>query len=342
MSTILVTGGAGYVGSHVIPGLLQRGHEVVVFDNFSRGHRSTLERLGVPFEEGDLSDRQALQRLFERHSFAAILHFAALAYVGESAHIPDAYYRVNTTGTLMLLQQALAAARGKPPVLVFSSSCAVFGVPDQLPITEETPKQPISPYGRSKLAAEWIIADLGRAYGLRSVVLRYFNAAGADLNRGLGELHQPETHLIPLAIHAARARQPLQLFGRDFDTPDGSAIRDFVHVCDLAEAHLLALDHLLDGGGSDQFNLGSGCGASVREVVRAVESELGLDVPLQVAPRRPGDPAALVSDSTKARQVLGWKPQYSALPQIVADAAAWDLRQRVQTVSLRERSHVNR
>lgn len=340
MSTVLVTGGAGYVGSHVIPGLLQRGHRVVVFDNLSRGHRATLEHLGVAFEQGDLNDASALQRLFSRHCFDAILHFAALAYVGESVHSPDAYYRVNTAGTLNLLQQALSGNGGTLPPLVFSSSCAVFGVPDSLPLLETSAKCPISPYGRSKLAAEWLIADMGRAYGLRSVVLRYFNAAGADLDHGLGERHQPETHLIPLAIHAARDRQPLQLFGSDFPTDDGSAIRDFVHVIDLAQAHLLALDHLLAGGASDHFNLGSGTGVSVRQVVRAVEARLGLDVPVQLAPRRPGDPAALVSDSRKARDVLAWRPQHSSLQQIVADAAAWDLRQRQQAAALRERSHV--
>jgi UDP-glucose-4-epimerase GalE len=340
MATILVTGGAGYVGSHVIPGLQQRGHRVVVFDNFSRGHRATVEQLGVSVEEGDLLDTQALKQLFQRHAFAAILHFAALAYVGESAHIPDAYYRVNTAGTLNLVQQSMAAAPAQPPPLVFSSSCAVFGVPELLPLVEDSPKSPISAYGRSKLAAEWILADMGRAYGLRSVVLRYFNAAGADLDHGLGELHQPETHLIPLAIRAARDRQPLQLFGSDFGTPDGSAIRDFVHVRDLAEAHLLALDHLLAGGGSDHFNLGSGSGVSVRDVVRQVEAELGLEVPVLLAPRRQGDPPALVSDSAKARDVLGWTPRHSALRQVVADAAAWDQRQRLQSVLTGEVSHV--
>jgi len=340
MSTVLVTGGAGYVGSHVIPGLLRRGHQVVVFDNLSRGHRTTIDHLGVTLEHGDLNDAEALRRLFARHSFSAILHFAALAYVGESVHIPDAYYRVNTAGTLNLLQQALAGNGSKLPPLVFSSSCAVFGVPETLPLSETSVQSPISAYGRSKLAGEWLLADMGRAYGLRSVVLRYFNAAGADLAHGLGELHQPETHLIPLAIGAARERRPLQLFGSDFATPDGSAIRDFVHVIDLAQAHLLALDHLLDGGASDQFNLGSGTGVSVRQVVREVESCLGLDVPVQLAPRRPGDPAALVSDSRKAQQVLGWRPQHSSLQQMVADAAAWDLRQRLLAAALREQSHV--
>lgn len=341
MATVLVTGGAGYVGSHVIPGLKQRGHRVVVFDNLHRGHRATVDQLDVECIAGDLNNTEALQRLFQTHAFDAILHFAALAYVGESVQSPELYYRVNTAGTLNLLQQALAATAGKPPPVVFSSSCAVFGIPERLPLDERSPKRPISPYGRSKLAAEWLLEDFGHAYGLRSVVLRYFNAAGADLAHGLGELHQPETHLIPLAIAAGRGDGPLHLFGGDFDTPDGSAIRDYIHVCDLAEAHLLALDHLLAGGGSDDFNLGSGSGISVRELVQAVEAELQGPVPLHQAPRRPGDPAALVSDSQKAASVLGWQPQCSSLERIVADAAAWDQRQRQPKQTPRELSHVS-
>jgi UDP-glucose-4-epimerase GalE len=341
MATVLVTGGAGYVGSHVIPGLQMRGHRVVVFDNLSRGHRHTIEQLGVAFEQGDLNDSEALRRLFARHKLEAILHFAALAYVGESASIPDAYYQVNTAGTLNLVQHALAANDHKsPPPLVFSSSCAVFGAPDVLPIAEDSTKCPISAYGRSKLAAEWILADMNRAYGLRSIVLRYFNAAGADLDHGLGELHDPETHLIPLAIRAAREHRPLQIFGDDFDTPDATSIRDFVHVCDLAEAHLLALDHLLVGADSDDFNLGTGTGVSVRQVINEVELQLALQVPLQVVARRQGDPAALVSDSRKAHELLGWRPQRSSLSQIVADAAAWDWQQRQRHAVIREQSHV--
>jgi UDP-glucose-4-epimerase GalE len=225
--------------------------------------------------------------------------------------------------------------------LVFSSSCAVFGIPERLPLDERSPKRPISPYGRSKLAAEWLLEDFGHAYGLRSVVLRYFNAAGADLAHGLGELHHPETHLIPLAIAAGRGDAPLDLFGSDFDTPDGSPIRDFIHVCDLAEAHLLALDHLLAGGGSDDFNLGSGSGISVRELVQAVEAELQSPVPVHQAPSRPGDPAALVSNSRKAEAVLGWQPCCSSLQRIVADAVAWDQRQRDHRSMAREVSHVH-
>ena len=341
MTTVLVTGGAGYVGSHVIPGLKRRGHRVVVFDNLHRGHRSTLDLLEVEFVPGDLNNTEALQRLFKGYGFDAILHFAALAYVGESVLSPDLYYRVNTAGTLNLLQQALAATAGQPPPLVFSSSCAVFGIPERLPLDERSPKRPISPYGRSKLAAEWLLEDFGHAYGLRSVVLRYFNAAGADLAHGLGELHHPETHLIPLAIAAGRGDAPLDLFGSDFDTPDGSAIRDFIHVCDLAEAHLLALDHLLAGGGSDDFNLGSGSGISVRELVQAVEAELQSPVPVHQAPCRPGDPAALVSDSSKAAAELGWQPHCSSLNRIVADAVAWDQRQRQHRPMAREVSHVS-
>jgi len=339
MATVLVTGGAGYVGSHVIPGLKQRGHHVVVFDNLSRGHRSTVAQLDVEFVEGDLNNIQDLQLLFASHSIEAILHFAALAYVGESVHKPDLYYRVNATGTLNLLQQALAATTGPPPPLVFSSSCAVFGIPEELPLDEDSPKHPISPYGRSKLVAEWFLEDFGRAYGLRSVVLRYFNAAGADLIHGLGERHQPETHLIPLAIAAGRGDSPLELFGGDFDTADGSAIRDFIHVRDLADAHLLALDHLLTGGSSEDFNLGTGVGVSVRDLVQAVEAELQAGIPLHSAPRRLGDPAALVSDSSKAKSLLRWEPHCSSIAQIVSDAAAWDQRQRLHREQ--ELSHVS-
>lgn len=338
MATVLVTGGAGYVGCHVIPRLKRRGYRVVVFDNLHRGHRSTLDQLDVEFVQGDLNHPEALKDLFEGYRFDAILHFAALAYVGESVHSPDLYYRVNTTGTLNLLQQALYATAGQLPPVVFSSSCAVFGIPERLPLDERSLKRPISPYGRSKLAAEWLLEDFGHAYGLRSVVLRYFNAAGADLVHGLGELHDPETHLIPLAIAAGHGDAPLQLFGSDFDTSDGSAIRDFIHVCDLAQAHLLALDHLLAGGESDDFNLGSGSGISVRELVRAVEAELQRPVPVHQAPRRPGDPESLVSDSRKAATVLGWQPFCSSLNRIVADAVAWDQRQRLYTS--RELSHV--
>lgn len=329
MATVLVTGGAGFVGSHVIPGLKRRGHRVVVFDNLQRGHRSTVDQLDVEFVQGDLTNSEELQRLFMGTRFDAILHFAALAYVGESMLSPDVYYRVNTAGTLNLLHHSLSATEGQPPPVVFSSSCAVFGIPEQLPLDERSPKRPISPYGRSKLVAEWLLEDFGRAYGLRSVVLRYFNAAGADLAHGLGEIHHPETHLIPLAIAAGRGDAPLHLFGTDFATPDGSAIRDFIHVCDLAEAHLLALDHLLAGGDSDDFNLGSGSGISVWELVHAVETELQSPVPVHQAPSRPGDPPALVSDSRKAAVVLGWQPHYSSLQRIVSDAAAWDQRQRL-------------
>ena len=342
MSSILVTGGAGYVGSHVIPALKRRGDHVVVFDNLSRGHRFIVDRLGAELVIGDLADREALERLFARDRFDAILHFAAVAYVGESTLLPDLYYRTNTLGTLNLVQQLLNAAGTAMPPVVFSSTCAVFGVPDGLPLDELSPKRPISPYGRSKLAAEWILADLAQAYGLRSVVLRYFNAAGADLDAALGELHEPETHLIPLAIRAALERTPLQLYGDDFDTPDGTPIRDFVHVCDLADAHLLALDHLLAGGGCADFNLGSGAGSSVRDVVRAVEAVAGVDVPLQLVSRRPGDPSALVSDSLKAREQLGWQPRRSQLTQIVGDALAWHLRRGLPSVHVDAPSHALR
>ena len=253
--------------------------------------------------------------------------------------MPDAYYQVNACGSLNLLQEAVRSSIANPPPVVFSSSCAVFGIPERLPLDEHCPRRPISAYGRSKLAAEWMFADMEKAYGLRAVVLRYFNAAGADLVHGLGECHQPETHLIPLAIRAALLRQPLHLYGSDFDTPDRSPIRDYVHVCDLADAHLLALDHLLQGGRSVDFNLGSGVGSSVRQVVRAVEQALGVDVPLLQAARRPGDPAALWCDSRKAAERLGWRPRRSSLDQIVADAVAWERHGPPPTPAFRLGSH---
>lgn len=324
MANVLVTGGAGYVGCHVLGPLLAAGHQPVVVDNLSRGFSYLVTHQGVPLIQGDLVDRELLRALLHDYKIDAILHFAALAYVGESADIPDVYYRTNTVEAFGLLEEAVAYRPGAPPAVVFSSTCSVFGVVDHLPIQEATPKHPINPYGRSKLALEWMLTDLSCQYQFGAVILRYFNAAGADPLNGCGECHKPETHLIPLAIEAARSGHPLSIHGDDFDTPDGTAIRDFIHVRDLASAHVAALHYLLAGGSTTDFNLGTGVGHSVREVVRCVERLSHRPVPVRVGARRIGDPPVLVCDATKARQQLGWIPQHSRLDQIVADALAWE------------------
>lgn len=324
MANVLVTGGAGYVGCHVLGPLKEAGHNPVVFDNLSRGFRDLVSPHGVPLMVGALANRPLLRRVLAEHDIDAILHFAALAYVGESTEQPDRYYRVNTADALGLLEEAVAYRPDAPPAFVFSSTCAVFGAPSDLPIRELTPRHPINPYGRSKLALEWMLEDLARQHRFPAVILRYFNAAGADPQNGCGECHSPETHLIPLAIQAAMDGGSLSIYGDDFDTPDGTAIRDFIHVRDLASAHIAALDYLMAGGANTDFNLGTGRGHSVREVVASVECMSRSTVPVQIKPRRLGDPPALVCDPTKARQVLNWTPRYSNLEQIVADALAWE------------------
>jgi UDP-glucose-4-epimerase GalE len=325
MATVLVTGGAGYVGCHVLLPLIEHGHQPIVLDNLSRGHRSmaTLHP-SIVFVEGELKDRALIRDTLKRYSIDAVMHYAALAYVEESTSIPDAYYQTNSFDTLGLLEELIRYRPEAPPPFVFSSSCAVFGTPASLPVTEQIPKDPISPYGRSKLMAEWLLEDVGRSAGLSTVLLRYFNAAGADFNNRTGECHAPETHLIPLAIRAARSHQPFLIHGSDFPTPDGTAVRDFVHVRDLASAHIAALNYLLAGGKSDDFNLGSGLGHSVLEVVHAIERITATKLEITRSPRRLGDPAALVCDPSKARKILQWVPQYSDLDVIVHDAAAWD------------------
>jgi len=324
MANVLVTGGAGYVGCHVLGPLKEAGHNPVVFDNLSRGFRELVSPHGVPLVVGDLADRRLLRRVLAEHDIDAIFHFAGLAYVGESTEQPDLYYRVNTSDALGLLEEAVAYRPDAPPAVVFSSTCAVFGAPSELPIQELTPRHPINPYGRSKLALEWILEDLARQYRFPAVILRYFNAAGADPQNGCGECHSPETHLLPLAIQAAIDGPPLSIYGDDFDTPDGTAIRDFIHVRDLASAHIAALDYLMAGGANTDFNLGTGRGHSVRELVANVECMSHRLVPIQIGARRLGDPAALVCDSSKARLVLNWTPRYSNLEQIVADALTWE------------------
>lgn len=322
MTVILVTGGAGYVGSHTCKALAAHGFTPVTFDSLERGVRDAV-RWG-PLVQGDLSDRAALDCAFAAYRPAAVLHFAAYSYVGESVAQPLLYYRNNVVGTLVLLEAMAAANVG---CMVFSSSCAIYGVPDRVPIPEEHPRQPVNPYGASKLMGERMIADAGSSHGLRAVVLRYFNAAGADPDGEIGENHDPETHLIPLALDAALGGIPrLIVNGEDYDTPDGTCVRDYVHVSDLADAHVRALRYLLGGGESVALNLGNGSGHSVRQVIEATERVTGHAVPVHMGLRRPGDPPVLVGDSVRARAVLGWRPQRGDLDVQIADAWRWRTR----------------
>lgn len=319
---ILVTGGAGYIGSHACKSLASAGYVPVTYDNLSRGHRSAVN--WGPLEVGDLQDRARIDEVLRRHRPRAVLHFAAFAYVGESMDDPASYYENNLAGTLSLL--AGMRARGVNTI-VFSSTCATYGVPDQQPITERTAQMPINPYGRSKLMIEHVLTDFGKAYGLRSVALRYFNACGADPKGEIGEDHDPEPHLIPRALMAANGEiSHLDIFGTDYDTPDGTCVRDYVHVTDLADGHLHSLTYLLDGGESTAFNLGTGRGFSVREIAEAVERITGRAVPVCEAPRRMGDPASLVADPSLARDTLGFRVRLSRLEQIVETAWRWHQR----------------
>lgn len=314
---VLVTGGAGFVGSHACLALAEDGVTPIVYDNLSRGHRQAVQ--WGPLVIGDLLDRNALDDAFDTHQPEAVLHFAALAYVGESVTHPERYWRTNVGGTATLLG---AMRRARVHKLVFSSTCAIYGEPPRQPMDEDLPLAPVNPYGATKVAAEQAIRDAGAGWGLRSICLRYFNAAGADPEGRLVERHDPETHLLPLAIDAALGkRPPLTVFGDDWPTPDGTCVRDYIHVLDLAAAHVGALAHLEAGADSDAFNLGTGHGHSVREVLQAVEAALGRPVPHSVGPRRPGDPPTLTALSTRAHTTLGWKPRRTDLVQIVRDAA---------------------
>jgi len=312
---ILVVGGAGYIGSHAAQALRRAGYEVIVYDNLCTGHR----RLAQGFElvEADIADTAKLRSVLAR--VEAVMHFAAHAYVGESGQNPRKYFRNNVEAGLNLLNATLDAGIRR---FVFSSTCAVYGVPAKVPITEDTPRQPVNPYGTSKLFFENALEAYDRAYGLRSARLRYFNAAGADDSGEIGELHDPETHLIPLVLAATQSGPELQIFGADYPTPDGTCVRDYIHVNDLADAHVLALQHLEKGGESIAVNLGTGRGDSVVEVIRAAEGITGRSVRHKFGPRRPGDPPALVADPTRAQQVLGWKAARD-LTEIVASAWKW-------------------
>ncbi len=319
---VLVVGGAGYIGSHMVRRLCDEGHEVVTFDNLSSGFRDAVT--GGEFVHGDLADTGALEAVFLRHRPQAVMHFASWIQVGESVRLPDRYYRNNFSNTLNLLD---VMVRHDVRRFVFSSTAAIFGEPECVPIDEAHPRQPVNPYGKSKWMVEQALADYDRAYGLKSVCLRYFNAAGADPAGRLGERHDPETHLIPLVLRVASGRLPhIRVFGRDYDTPDGTCIRDYIHVADLCSAHLLALDWMERHDRSDAFNLGNGVGFSVQQVIEAAQQVTGKPVTVVDDERRPGDPARLVADAARAVRELGWRPQHAELTGILRDAWNWELR----------------
>jgi UDP-glucose 4-epimerase len=322
MKNILVVGGAGYIGSHMVWLLGQQGVQVVTLDNLSAGHRDAV--LHGELRVGDMADRALLDEVLSERPFDAVMHFASFIQVGESVTDPAKYYQNNVANTLTLLG---AMREHGVKHFVFSSTAAVFGNPIYSPIDEQHPQNPINPYGRSKWMIEQVLADYDRAYGLKSVCLRYFNAAGAHPDGLLGERHEPETHLVPLVLQAAAGRRPhITVFGRDYDTPDGTCVRDYIHVMDLAQAHWLALRYLAQGGATSVFNLGNGNGYSVQEVVDTASRVTGRAIAVQEGPRRAGDPARLVADAALARQVLGWQPQYSDLGTIIQDAWQWECR----------------
>lgn len=316
---ILVTGGAGYIGSHACKHLLRHGHDVVVYDNLSTGFRE-LARWGE-FEHGDMLDEARLRECLRRHRPDGVIHFAALSQVGESVRDPGAYYRNNVGGTICLLDAMRAEGVKR---IVMSGTAAVYGQPDHMPITEDFPTEPLNPYGAGKLFMERMLRDHAAACGLNWISLRYFNAAGADPDGETGEMHDPETHLIPRIFMAVSGKiAELELFGGDYPTPDGTCIRDYIHVTDLASAHRLALEYLNTGGESGPFNLGTGKGSSVKEVLDAAARTCGRPVPFRMAPRRAGDPAELVAAPARARAVLGWTPLHSGMDEIMRTAWAW-------------------
>lgn len=321
-ATILVTGGAGYIGSHAVLALKNAGYEVVVLDNLSYGHPEIVrDVLKVELIVGDTCDRPFLDNLFATREIAAVMHFAAYIAVGESVQEPAKYYHNNVIGTLTLLEAMLAANVKK---FVFSSTCAIYGMPQEIPMTENHPRHPLSPYATSKDMVERILQDLDQANGLKSVAFRYFNASGADPSGLLGEDHHPETHLIPLALLTALGRRKsLHIFGTDYPTDDGTAVRDYIHVNDLAQAHILGLEYLLEGGDSEVFNLGNGNGFSVREVIETARKVTKKPIPAEESDRRPGDAPILIGSSAKVKRILNWQPQYADLETIIAHAWQW-------------------
>jgi UDP-glucose 4-epimerase len=316
---ILVMGGAGYIGSHTVRHLLDNGYRVVVADNLMYGHKEAVDER-AEFVHADLLDTLSLQKLFATHQIEAVIHFAAFAYVGESVNDPEKYYYNNVVGTVNLLNAMLTHGVKK---IVFSSTCATYGEPQYTPIDEKHPQNPINPYGRTKLMIEQIFADYERAYGLQHIALRYFNAAGCSKDGKIGESHTPETHLIPLVLKAIRGeRKDIKVFGTDYDTPDGTCVRDYIHVEDLALAHRLAVEKL--GLYNGCINLGTGIGTSVKEIITAAEEVSGKKCPTEYAARRAGDPARLFADNTKAREILGWNPQYTNIKDIIQTAWNWE------------------
>ena len=317
---ILVCGGAGYIGAHMCKMLVEAGHAVTVFDNLSTGHREAVRWGNLVV--GDLLIPEDLARTFSGAAFDAVMHFSAKSLVGESMGRPDLYYRNNVIGTMNLLDAMVVHGVA---TFIFSSTAAVFGMPEYTPIDEAHPQRPINPYGQSKLMVEHMLADYDRAFGIRSVCLRYFNAAGADASGAIGESHDPETHLIPNVLRSVLnpTANALKVFGSDYPTPDGTCVRDYIHVTDLCDAHLRALDHLKRGGKSDIFNLGNGTGFSVLDVIRTAEAVTTKKIGYEVVDRRPGDPPVLVASSAKATQTLGWKPRHAALSEIIESAWRW-------------------
>lgn len=316
---ILIVGGAGYIGSHVNKELHKRGYDTVVYDNLIYGHKEAVK--WGHFEYGDLRDTNRLEQIFSTYDIEAVFHFAAFAYVGESVKNPSKYYNNNVAATINLLD---AMVRHNVKYFVFSSTCATYGQPDVMPITEDMPQRPINPYGASKLMVERILEDYETAYGLHSVCLRYFNAAGDDPDTEIGEMHDPETHIIPLVLDAAIGkRQNIHVFGTDYDTPDGSCVRDYIHVLDLADAHIRALDYMKKEKNSNRFNLGTSNGISVLEMIEAAKKVTGREIEVVYDERRAGDPAELVGSNVKAKEILGWEPRYSDIETILEHAWAW-------------------
>jgi UDP-glucose 4-epimerase len=316
MQTILVVGGAGYIGSHMVKMLHASGFQVVTLDNLSTGYRDAV--LGGEFILGDVGDSALLDDVLTKYTIAGVMHFASFIQVGESVSHPSKYYHNNVANTLNLLN---ALIKHQVPAIIFSSSAAIFGEPQYVPLDEQHPKNPINPYGMSKWIIERVLADYDKAYGLKSICLRYFNAAGADPDGKIGERHEPETHLIPLVLQAASGRRPaITLYGQDYDTPDGTCIRDYIHIEDLCQAHLLALEKLLNGGNSDAYNLGNGTGFSVKQVIDIAKEITKKPIPILLGERRAGDPARLVADAKRAQHQLGWKPRYPELATIITHA----------------------
>lgn len=321
MEHILVTGGAGYIGSHTVRELAQKNFKIVVLDNLVYGHKEAIVDAGVELVIGDLGDKKLTQTLFDKYSFKAVIHFAAYAYVGESVSEPAKYYHNNVVASLNLLD---VMRQNKCMNFIFSSTCATYGNPQYTPIDENHPQAPINPYGASKFMLEQIVKDYHRAYGMNYVFLRYFNASGCSLDGVIGEDHNPETHLIPLILDAVTGDRPaITVFGTDYDTPDGTCIRDYIHVLDLASAHILAIEHLLKGGESLICNLGTGNGVSVKEMIAVVEEVTGKKVPVVFGERRAGDPAKLYADPSFAKKALGWEAKFKEVKPIIESAWKW-------------------